>query len=307
MDEVVLLTARANEVAGRGLSGLDEHWFEDGRCECCKQTNGVPLSSLYKTEIHKNCFGGGGSEDIGWRLVDVLAQTTDGTLTVEPQAQRRVCASHRCRGSITVFWDAVHDCAASGYWKVVALAFATAKSQCHRLDQDVQESGRWLARPGVGGGICASWASPCNTGVKPPAVTIASVVDEILRDQREMMPLVAGEGFDVTGSLWCEACSVPSRCCARDLLKDEVVKSFGCAGCHFHPECETIKVHSIEDRKHNNAERPAVPELKRVMQKEMSPMKPTVRMPLLWLSFGQEFENETSKMAKEEGLLCGTA
>jgi len=106
----------------------------------------VPLSSLYKTEIHKNCFGGGGTDDIGWRLVDVLAQTPDGTLTVEPQAQRRVCASHRCRGSITVFWDAVHDCAASGYWKVVALAFATAKSQCHHLDQDIQESGQWLAR-----------------------------------------------------------------------------------------------------------------------------------------------------------------
>eukprot|EP00435_Cladocopium_sp_Y103_P030306 s2256_g7.t1 len=139
-----VLTTLANEVAGRELSGLSEHWFDDSRCECCKQTTGVPLSSLYKTEIHKNCFGG--SDEIGWRLVDVLAQTTDGTLTVEPQAQRRVCASHRCRGSITVFWDAVHDCAASGYWKVVALAFATAKSQCHRLDQDVQESGQWLAR-----------------------------------------------------------------------------------------------------------------------------------------------------------------
>eukprot|EP00913_Durusdinium_trenchii_P016510 g15517.t1 len=137
---------RRRGVEGKNRAGVAQRWFDDPRCECCKDGNGVPLSSLYKTEIHKNCFGGGGTEEIGWRLVDVLAQTSDGTLTVEPMAQRRVCASHRCRGSITTFWDAVHDCAASGYWKVVGLAFATAKSQCHQLDQQPQEEGQWLAR-----------------------------------------------------------------------------------------------------------------------------------------------------------------
>ena len=58
----------------KGAKGRGERLrFEDPRCECCKDSSGVrsllrvtsvgyqvPLSSLYKMEIHKNCFGGGG-------------------------------------------------------------------------------------------------------------------------------------------------------------------------------------------------------------------------------------------------------
>lgn len=138
----------ANEVAGRRLADaapLDSRWFEDARCECCKDAKGVPFSRLYNAEIHKNCFGG--EDGVGFRVEDALAQSTDGSLTVRPIAQRMVCASHRCRGSITTFWDAVHACAASGYWKVIALAFATAKSQCHKMEtQSLQETGQWLTR-----------------------------------------------------------------------------------------------------------------------------------------------------------------
>eukprot|EP00931_Biecheleriopsis_adriatica_P066369 TRINITY_DN40744_c0_g1_i1.p1 TRINITY_DN40744_c0_g1~~TRINITY_DN40744_c0_g1_i1.p1 ORF type:complete len:2252 (-),score=317.91 TRINITY_DN40744_c0_g1_i1:39-6794(-) len=139
----------SSDTEGRGLlesNELDNRWYYDERCECCESANGVPLRSLYKTEVHKTCFGGGLSK-VGWHLEDVLAQTIDGTLTVRPVAQKLICASHRCRGAIATFWSAVHGCALSGYWTTIAIALSTAKSQCHFMQHTtLRGSGEWLAR-----------------------------------------------------------------------------------------------------------------------------------------------------------------
>ncbi|CAE8624537.1 unnamed protein product, partial [Polarella glacialis] len=125
---------------------LDSKWYYDERCECCSIANGVPLRNFYRMNVHKNCFGGGVGS-IGMRMEDVLAQTPDGTLTLGNKARELVCASHLCKGAIAAFWDTVHGCAASGYWKTIALAHVTAVSQCNALQQlQPKESARWITR-----------------------------------------------------------------------------------------------------------------------------------------------------------------
>lgn len=138
-----------SSIADRRLADseeLDSHWLDDPRCECCGNAGGEPLQNLYKTEVHKNCFRGGELRN-DWRLEHILAQTVDGTLTVSGAAQKMICVSHLCRGSITKFWSEVHSCALSGYWKTVAMALATAKSECHQLQHQKEAgSSRWMSR-----------------------------------------------------------------------------------------------------------------------------------------------------------------